>query len=225
MAITTSYLTSTKNVPAFFDSLIGAKAPAAFTQKFIEGLGFKSTNDRLFLSVLKGLGFLDQAAVPTERYYKFLDQTESKKVLAEAIESSYEDLFAVKKNAYDLTNTDVRNKLRTLTQGKYSDDVISKMAGTFKALCEYADWGVHKGTEEPEKNQKNKDDQENTDEKKEEKSENPGNERKFDESKSDNFDRRVVSPDFHYNIQIHLPDSRDEAVYDAIFKSLKKHIL
>jgi len=28
----------------------------------------------------------------------------------------------------------------------------------------------------------------------------------------------------HYNIQIHLPESRDQAVYDALFKSLKKHL-
>lgn len=29
----------------------------------------------------------------------------------------------------------------------------------------------------------------------------------------------------NYNIQIHLPETRDTAVYDAIFKSLKEHIL
>ena len=28
----------------------------------------------------------------------------------------------------------------------------------------------------------------------------------------------------HYDIQIHLPETRDEAVYDAIFSSLKKHL-
>ena len=33
-----------------------------------------------------------------------------------------------------------------------------------------------------------------------------------------------LRPEFHYNIQIHLPESRDQAVYDAIFKSLKKHL-
>ena len=29
----------------------------------------------------------------------------------------------------------------------------------------------------------------------------------------------------HYNIQIDLPATRDSAIYDAIFKSLKEHIL
>jgi hypothetical protein len=29
----------------------------------------------------------------------------------------------------------------------------------------------------------------------------------------------------HYNIQIHLPDSRDPAVFEAIFQALKRHLL
>lgn len=219
MALTTSYLTSTKNVNAFFDSIIGAKAPDAFTQKFIEGLGFKSTNDRIFISVLKGLGFLDQSAAPTEIYFKFLDQSESKKILAEAIEQAYGDLFSVKKDANELQVADVKNKLKTLTLGKYSDDVISKMAMTFKALCEYADWTSKKPTGDIEKppspkpsGNKAKD---GVDSMKKDQPEDPETEPPFGGGKK---------PDFHYNIQIHLPDSRDEAVYDAIFKSLKKHL-
>jgi hypothetical protein len=30
---------------------------------------------------------------------------------------------------------------------------------------------------------------------------------------------------FHYNIQIHLPTTTDITVYNAIFKSLKEHLL
>ena len=30
---------------------------------------------------------------------------------------------------------------------------------------------------------------------------------------------------FHYNIQIHLPTTTDVTVYNAIFKSLKEHLL
>ncbi len=38
-------------------------------------------------------------------------------------------------------------------------------------------------------------------------------------------EEKINKPEFHYNIQIHLPDSRDETVYDAIFKSLRRHLL
>jgi hypothetical protein len=28
----------------------------------------------------------------------------------------------------------------------------------------------------------------------------------------------------HYNIQVHLPESRDPAVFDAIFQALRRHL-
>lgn len=219
MALTSSYLIAVKSTKSFFDSLITAKAPEAFTQRFIEGLGFKSTNDRLYIGVLKGLGFLDGNAVPTDRYFRFLDQSESKKVLAEAVEEAYGDLFAVNTKAQELSQSEVKNKLRVLTQGKYSDSVLAKMATTFKALAEYADWSSKQATT----------------------SEKP----KGPEIIKETIDTPTIPPappslplaedfggkpamgaaQFHYNIQVHLPDSRDEAVYDAIFRSLRRHLL
>ena len=45
MAITNSYLTSTKNLESIINSVINAKAPERFTNKFLEDLGYKSSND------------------------------------------------------------------------------------------------------------------------------------------------------------------------------------
>jgi len=61
MALPKAYLTSTKNLPGILAAIQGAQAPDAFTQRFLESLGFKSNQDRLVISVLKGLGFLDSA--------------------------------------------------------------------------------------------------------------------------------------------------------------------
>ena len=36
---------------------------------------------------------------------------------------------------------------------------------------------------------------------------------------------KKITTEMHYNIQIHLPETRDITVYDAIFKSLKEHLL
>jgi hypothetical protein len=140
MSIISSYLVTTKNVEKFFDSIITAKAPDVFTTSFLTGLEFKSTNDRLFIPLLKGLGFLDSSGVPTERYFNFLDQSQSKKILAEAIKEAYEDLFNVYTKAQNLEQQEVKSKIRTLTQGKNSDKVNGLMANTFKALVDYADW-------------------------------------------------------------------------------------
>ncbi len=211
MALTTSYLLTTKNVEPFFNSIVSARAPERFTQKFLESLEFKSTNDRLYIAVLKGLGFIDESGAPTSRYYDYMDQTLSKSVLAEAIMEAYEDLFNVNVEAYKLTEEEVKNKLRTLTQGKYTDNVLSLMAKTFKALSSYATWGAKK----PVKNAI---------------SEKP----KVESTKETPVPSIGIPVEtnnipsqlgLHYNIQIHLPETRDPAVYDALFKSLKDHLL
>ena len=214
MALISSYLITTKNLVPFFNSLITAKAPDSFTQKFLESLEFKSTNDRLYIGLLKGIGFLDENAVPTERYYKFLDQSQSKQVLAEAVKESYGDLFAVNVKANELTVQEVKNKLRTLTQGKNSDKVLALMANTFKALVDYAEWttSTKKGEEKKEKT---------AEQKTESAKETPLPQEEIEE---ESIGGKLHKAQLHYNIQIHLPESRDPAVYDALFKSLKKHL-
>lgn len=37
--------------------------------------------------------------------------------------------------------------------------------------------------------------------------------------------KAISAPGLHYNIQIHLPATKDVEVYNAIFKSLKEHLI
>lgn len=220
MALTSSYLITTKNLDSFLNSLLTARAPEVFTQKFLESLEFKSTNDRLFIGMLKGLGFLDSTAVPTERYFKFLDQTQSKQILAEAIKEAYEDLFSVNTKANELSQQEVKSKLKTLTQGKPSDKVIGLMASTFRALVEYAEWNTT--TDSKLVTPKKLDDRSVEKHPKVVKSEEIVS--PVEEKETIKKSIKTIEHQLHYNIQIHLPESRDQAVYDAIFKSLKSHL-
>ena len=207
MALTTSYLTSVKNFEGIMNSILGARAPERFTNKFLEDLGYKSSNDRLILGVLKSLGLLNDTGEPTQRYYDFLDQTQSKKVIATGIQEAYEDLFNLKRDAQNMSQEEVKNKLKTLTQGSKGDKVIDSMARTFKTLCDYADW-----SEIPINSQVNS----TSASKNNDISEKPDyvvqNSPKSVESKPISNQLGL-----HYNIQIHLPETTNMAVYDAIF--------
>lgn len=214
--LTNSYLVTTKNLDSILNTILTAKAPERFTNKFLSDLGFTSSNDRLIIGVLKAVGMLDDNNAPTQRYFDFLDQTQSKNVLAEGIKEAYEDLFNLRIDAQNMTSEEVKNKLKTLTQGQKSEKVISLMSMTFKALCEYADW---QKTEISILKKKEKQtilegsitgDTKIIDGKKQQ-----------EMLKSD----RLNQVGLHYNIQIHLPETRDMAVYDAIFQSLKKHLI
>lgn len=202
MALTTSYLTSVKNFEGIMNSILGARAPERFTNKFLEDLGYKSSNDRLILGVLKSLGLLNDTGEPTQRYYDFLDQTQSKKVIATGIQEAYEDLFNLKRDAQNMSQEEVKNKLKTLTQGSKGDKVIDSMARTFKTLCDYADW-----SEIPINSQVNS----TSASKNNDISEKPDyvvqNSPKSVESKPISNQLGL-----HYNIQIHLPETTNMAI-------------
>jgi hypothetical protein len=215
MALPKAYLVTTKNLDAFLKSIQSAKAPERFTNKFLTQLDFSSSNDRLLIGVLKALKFIDDNGVPMQRYFEFLDQGQSGRVLADGIRDAYSDLFNVNKNAHTLNIEDIKNKLKTLTLGQKSDKVVSLMANTFKALCDLADWkGASPTVTTPTAAA--------TEHKK------PESETKIIPSEPPRVpsttDAGVRPLQLHYDIQIHLPESRDAAVYDAIFSALRKHL-
>lgn len=222
MPLPEQYLVTAKNLEDFFNSIINAQAPPKFTLKFLENLEFKSTNDRLFIGILKALGFIDSDSIPQQRYFDFIDQTQSKQVLAEAIEEAYSDLFAVNKNAHTLTENEIKNKFKTLLQGSKSDNVFSLMAKTFRALCEYADFSEIETQDESiaRSDYQSSFNQSNNQSRNE-------NENYEDQSREKRIvqELKAIQTQMHYNIQIHLPETRDIAVYEAIFKALKEHLL
>jgi Family of unknown function (DUF5343) len=214
MGLPDSYTQKPGAIPAYFDALLDAQPPERFSIKFLENLGFTSTNDRLFVSMLKDLGFLNADGVPQQRYYAFMDRSQAKHVLAEAIREAFSDLFAVNTRANELGTDDVKNKLRTLYAGKKTDNVIDRIAKTFAALCEYADFSKPQPPL-PEKKEEEK-----------------GVKKVVkDGETSEKKDHRIgtvtgsVSLDsLQYHINIVLPETRDQAVYDSIFRSLREHL-
>lgn len=142
MSLPNAYLTSFKNTVAILKAIQAAQAPPRFTQKFLEGLGYQNSNDRAVINILKALGFLDDSGVPTSRYHRYLDQTQSALALAEGIRESYEDLFRVNRNAHEMSTTDAKNKMKTLSEGQFTDRVLTQMAGTFTTLVKEADFSA-----------------------------------------------------------------------------------
>src|SRR6266542_5300057 len=103
MALPDSYTLKIGSIPAYFDALLDAQPPERFSLKFLENLGFTSTNDRLFIGILKDLGFLNADGVPQQRYYEFMDRSQARVVLAEAIREAFSDLFAINTKANELS--------------------------------------------------------------------------------------------------------------------------
>ena len=196
----------------FFKTLRQGQAPPKFNRQFLKDIDFKSSNHMQFIPLLKGLGFLTSDGSPTERYKQFLDGTKWRRVLAEAVRDAYGDIFVLKARP---TNSD-----KDMIAGKFksaynlSDTVADRAARTFLAMLKLADPDVVYGGSEPSTTLPQTP---------------PADENGTVASQvlgslpSSNGAKSPIG--LHYNIQIHLPATKDIEVYNAIFKSLRSHII
>ncbi|MCV0439383.1 MAG: DUF5343 domain-containing protein [Hydrogenophaga sp.] len=188
----------------FLAKIQDGQAPANFSQQHLKDIGFGSSNHRAYIPLLKAIGFLTPSGAPTERYHLYRDKSQARAVLGAALKDAYSDLFVIKANP---TERD-----RDLIQGKFksahnaSDRVAELMAKTFFGLLKQADID-----HEPLK-QKSAVGQE----------ESPTPVAPVPATQPA---AHVKAPGLHYNIQIHLPATKDVEVYNAIFKSLKEHLI
>jgi hypothetical protein len=133
-------------------------------------------------------------------------------VLAEGVREAYDDLFQVNINAQTLSKSELINKFRTLSQGQFSESVLDKMAMTFTELVKLADF-----TAPPAPKPAAAAVEDVTP---------PGEPKKEKEVviNDDPRPRRIKVDGLVYNIQLILPESRDQVVYDALFRSLREHL-
>lgn len=200
MEVTNAYMYTVKNLGQMFEAIQKAQVPPRFTHDFLKTLGFKSTNDRSFINVLRGLGFLDTSSVPTQAYRDFRDKRAAGSVLGKQLRQAYRGLFLADEHAHELSVEDLKGKLATLT-GK-DQSVVQKMASTFKTLA-----GIANFREQA---------QQDKTAPAEEPVESPALEQMMP---------RPSTLAFSHTIYINLPATRDVTVYDAIFKSIREHLL
>nr|WP_256374544.1 DUF5343 domain-containing protein [Lysobacter sp. cf310] len=199
-------MTSVKNLPAIMQKIIDGTAPDKFTVAHLKSIGFKSSNDQGVLPVLKDLGFLTADGSPTKRYLDYRDKSRSKQVLGQALREAYEDLFHINENLSDSDRQAIIGRFKSAHN--VSDVVAERQASTFLNLLKLADISSSVGHSKH-------------------KTASAANEPIQEAPKSE---RAASAHPLHfnglrYNIEIHLPATKDVEVYNAIFKSLKEHLL
>lgn len=194
------YMISNNKISPIIEKIQQAARPPKFTIEILRSLGFTSTNDRAFIPLAKKLGFLADDGTPTALYDQLRDKNAAKLVLAAQIKSLYSELYAINVEIHNASETEIKGAIGRVT-GK-DEEGVSRIYNTFKALCKNADFTGITYVAEPEKME-------------------------MDDKKELDKDAPVLpkSPQFHYNIQIHLPATTDISVYNAIFRSLKDNLL
>lgn len=220
MSLPDSYTLKPGSIPAYFEAMLSAEAPKRFSTRFLESLEFTSSTDRLFIGILRDLGFIDQDSAPTKRYFEFLDRSQSARMIGQGVREAFSDLFAINKEANKLTTEEVKNKLRTLYQGAKTDNLIARIASTFTALCEVGDFSAGATIRDVETPIPPADTPKPAEVAAGAEA-GPGDK---EQKRAGLAPISIGLDSLQYHINIVLPESRDQAVYDAIFKSLRDHL-
>lgn len=190
-----------------FTEIKKASVPPKVSRDLLStALGLKSSSYHAAIPLLKRLGFIDQANVPTEAYKNFRDDHQSGAVMAACVKEGYAELFAANEYAYKLSRDELVSKLRMITGAGEDDKVIPLVAGTFMELCKLADFD---SCISPSKHTKVK---------------------AVESSPSPTIETKAnigvpANLGISYTINLNLPATTEIEVFNVIFRSLKEHIL
>jgi hypothetical protein len=196
------YIQNTGKLGEFLDKIPKIGVPSKVTTRTLPTLGFKSTNDRPIITILKFIDFLDSSGAPNQNYKDFRDSKKACGILAAELKKAYSELFELYPNACEKDDQALKDFFAPTTEG--SEQVVVSTVNTFKVLCGFADFkavAVPKGHEGKSEGEGKKGQGEG-----EEKPKPPG-------------------VTLNVNIQISLPVTDDASVYDKIFKAIKDNLV
>jgi hypothetical protein len=186
-----------------------AKTPDRFTVDFLETkLGCRGGNYRQFIPLAKKLGLLNSDGTPTDIYKAFRNPTSSKAAIAEAIKIGYRELFDRNEYAGGANKDEFKGLVVEVTGLDAKDPVFALICRTFDALKSLADF-EQKLTKTP-----------TTDA-----AEAVGEESANGAANSQREGSGELDLRLSYTLNLVLPKTDDPAVFSAIFKSLREHLL
>jgi len=194
------YTPNPASLEKFLATIQSIGRPQKVTQKWLTGIGYKSSNDRYILPILKALGFIDGSGTPLERWMAYRNKEQSRGVLARAIKEAYPSLFETYPDAYRKDDEALRNFFSTHTT--VGEKAISFIVRTFKALVLLADFETPIDVSAASYVQ-------------------PAQSANLPLAQQPTT--RGIN--LTLNIQLQLPATDDASIYEKLFEAMKKHLM
>ena len=194
------YILNTGKLKEFIENIPRIGVPPKINTATLPTLGFKSPNDRPIISILKFVDFIDSSGSPSQNYRDFRVQSKARTVMASAVKKAYSEVFELYPNAYEKDDKTLKDFFAPTTEA--GEQVVDLTVATFKALCSFADF---KATPE-------------------EKAEEEEEVAKLGK-KGEKVPSIPSGVTINLNIQLTLPVTDNEKVYENIFKALRDNLL
>lgn len=201
------YLQAYGNIKKALDRITKATVPPTFTQDFLATtLNMPGGGARPVIKFLKRAGFLTSDGTPTDLYKQFRNPTLRGAAAAEGLRNAYADLYVANEYVHSANDKDLKGLILQVTGLEENSKLIPSMVASFKSLRDFADFDAGSVTDL---------DQQLVDE--------------GGDHSPDSEQRPTLSPRgdlrLGYTINLNLPATTDIAVFNAIFKSLREHLL
>jgi hypothetical protein len=196
------YIMAYGNITKALEKIKAAQVPPRFSQDFLETkLSLKGGGARPVIPFLKRTGFLAADGTPTELYRRFRNEAHSGAAAAEALRVGYAPLYEVNEYIHEATDPQLKGVVVQVTGSEPASSTVGAILGSFKALRAFADFEAVAS----------------------EVVEAPGQETR--PAAIESVRGAGAGIRLGYTINLNLPATSDIAVFDAIFKSLREHLL
>jgi Family of unknown function (DUF5343) len=199
------YVTAHGNITKALERIKSAETPPRFTQDFLATtLDMPGGSARPVIPFLKRTGFLGSDGVPTDLYKRFRNESQRGVAAAEALRVGYKPLYAINEYIHNAKDPDLRGVILQATGQSEDSTSIAPTVGSFKALRAYANFNAPSVEKPPESGDESG---------------------RREDAEARNGGDLPAGINLGYTINLHLPPTSDVAVFNAIFKSLKEHLL
>lgn len=209
MSVSLPYLASPGSIKTALEKIKTAATPDRVTGDFITTkIQLKGGAGAAIPPYLKKIGFVSTDGTPTKIYTQFRNHTTSGSAVAEAIKIGYKELGQANEYFFELNDKDLLALIVQVTGVETGNKVAKLTLSTLKELKAFADFDSKPIIEE-----------------------NFGNgsvstDLNFNSNTSTQFKTEGrVGLNLSYTINLNLPATSDQAVFNAIFRSLKEHLL
>lgn len=210
MASPLPYLVSPGSIKNCLDKIKAAATPERVTGDFVSTkLQIKGGTGAALIPYLKKIGFVASDGSPTDLYVRFRNHATAGAAVASAIRHGYKALEEVNEYFYELSDKDLLALVVQVTGVEEGNSVAKLTLSTLKALKAFADFEAKPDAA-------------------------PKNAEKATVQDVDGSGRRQAERsdpggrlglNLAYTINLNLPATSDQAVFNAIFRSLKEHLL
>jgi hypothetical protein len=209
LEVSLPYMTTPGTIKTAFDRLRNAATPERVNPDFVSTvLQIKGGTGSAVPPFLKKIGLVASDGAPTDLYRRFRNQTTGGAAIASAIKHGYQALGNVNEYFYRLDDKGLLSLIVQVTGAEPNSSSAKQILYTLKALKEYADFdaleAAREGGSMPPQLELP-----------------PPRLDISDEHRGTN----KLGLNLAYTINLNLPATSDQAVFNAIFRSLKEHLL